>query len=371
MGKPENYTYYPSLEEIHETHSKKLVSPTKVGSRWSLRLVAVILFFSLIAIGVALVVVPWVQTVPGKGKVIAYSPNYRIQSLSSPVDGRIERWYVLEGAAVKKGDKIVDVIDIDPDILSRLEREREAAVVKLEAMQQATATSKKNIDRQRDLLKQGLSSQRAFELSELEYAKFLSDLSSAAAELAKIETRLARQASQSVNAPVDGVIQRITAPEGGPIVKAGQELAVIVPNAMDRAVELWVRGMDVPLLTIGRKVRLQFEGWPAVQFSGWPSVAVGTFGGQIAVIDPSDDGLGNFRILVVPDRDSQEWPDTMYLRQGVRTVGWVLLDSVRLGWELWRQFNGFPPSLKSVGSVPSKGGMASVASNKAEAKGDK
>ena len=31
------------------------------------------------------------------------------------------------------------------------------------------------------------------------------------------------------------------------------------------------------------------------------------------------------------------------LRQGVRTNGWVLLGQVPLGYELWRQINGFPP----------------------------
>ena len=49
--------------------------------------------------------------------------------------------------------------------------------------------------------------------------------------------------------------------------------------------ELWARGNDAPLITPGRKVRLQFEGWPAVQFAGWPSVAVGTFGGIVGVVD--------------------------------------------------------------------------------------
>ena len=35
----------------------------------------------------------------------------------------------------------------------------------------------------------------------------------------------------------------------------------------------------------------------------------------------------------------------MYLRQGVRVNGWVMLDQVRLGFELWRQFNAFPPTV--------------------------
>ena len=37
------------------------------------------------------------------------------------------------------------------------------------------------------------------------------------------------------------------------------------------------------------------------------------------------------------------WPDDRYLRQGVRANGWVLLKRVPLGYEIWRQLNGFPP----------------------------
>ena len=96
----------------------------------------------------------------------------------------------------------------------------------------------------------------------------------------------------------------------------------------------------------GRHVRLQFEGWPAVQFAGWPSVAVGTFGGVVTLVDSSDfNGMGKFRILVVPDPADQSWPEGRFLRQGVRAKGWVLLDQVRLGYELWRRVNGFPPVL--------------------------
>ena len=68
-------------------------------------------------------------------------------------------------------------------------------------------------------------------------------------------------------------------------VKAGERLVTLIPDTNDRAVELWVDGNDMPLLSEGRAVRLQFEGWPAVQFTGWPSVAVGTFGGRVALID--------------------------------------------------------------------------------------
>ena len=32
-----------------------------------------------------------------------------------------------------------------------------------------------------------------------------------------------------------------------------------------------------------------------------------------------------------------------FLNHGAKVYGWVLLDKVKLGYELWRQINGFPP----------------------------
>lgn len=337
---------YPNLTEVIGSTRVSLESPKRVAPHGSLRVAGVLIGAMVLITLVAMVVVPWVQNVRGAGRVIAYSPDERQQNLTTPVDGIIKEWFVQEGTRVKKGDSIVDIADMDPDIISRLERERVAQQQKLDAAENAVATSRKNLERQKTLVTAGLSSQRAAELAELEYAKYLSELSSASAELARIETRLARQASQSIIAPRDGMVQRIFAPQGGVMVKAGQVLALIVPETANRAVELTVNGNDAPLLSIGRKVRLQFEGWPAVQFAGWPSVAIGTFGGVIRVIDPGAGEDGRVRIIVFPD-EGEQWPDARYLRQGVRVIGWVLLDTVRLGWELWRQFNGFPPSLQT------------------------
>ena len=112
-------------------------------------------------------------------------------------------------------------------------------------------------------------------------------------------------------------------------------------------------GNDVPLISEGRPVRLQFEGWPALQFAGWPSIAVGTFGGRVQLVDSTDNGAGKFRVLIKPDPHDEPWPTKTYLRQGVRANGWVLLNQVPLGFELWRQFNGFPPiiSMAEPGSA--------------------
>ena len=167
----------------------------------------------------------------------------------------------------------------------------------------------------------------------------------------KATTDMERQKTRIVYAERTGFIQRVHAAGSANLLAQGEPLIELVPQTEDLAVELWVRGIDAPLVVPGRKVRLQFEGWPAVQFAGWPSVAVGTFGGVVSVVDSFGNSEGNVRILVTPDPDDEPWPDLPYLRQGVRANAWLLLDTVRLGYEFWRQLNAFPPT---VGPGPPK-----------------
>lgn len=163
--------------------------------------------------------------------------------------------------------------------------------------------------------------------------------------LLNAEVNIARQNAQRVLAPRDGTVFRLPVNSQSQVVSRGQPLLVIVPNNHQRAVELFVDGRDAPLMVKGSEVRLEFEGWPAVQVSGWPNVAIGTFVGKVAFVDATDDGQGNFRVMVVPDETQQKWPEDRYLRQGASVRGWVLMDQVFLGYEIWRLLNGFPPRL--------------------------
>lgn len=163
----------------------------------------------------------------------------------------------------------------------------------------------------------------------------------------------------NIEAPRSGFIQAWTGLEGSDVVKKSDQLFIIVPDATDLAFEMRVTGNDMPLVQEGDRVRLQFEGWPAVQFVGWPSVAVGTFGGKVNRVFPTDDGIGYFRVLVQPDKHfpgETEWPDSRYLRQGVRANGWVLLRKVPIGYEIWRQLNGFPPVVSEAEPDKTKAG---------------
>ena len=152
-----------------------------------------------------------------------------------------------------------------------------------------------------------------------------------------------------IRAPQNGTVVRATRAGIGEQLKEGETVVTIMPADAQQAVALNVKPMDVPLLSVGRKVRLQFDGWPALQFAGWPSVSVGTFGGTVAVIDRVPGPKGDFRVLVTPDSSTAgdgPWPRQLRLGSGV--LGWAMLDEVRVGFEIWRRINGFPPSLREA-----------------------
>ena len=440
----------------------------------------------------AMLLAPWIQTVSGSGRVVAFDPQDRQQAVQAPIKGQIKRWAegIRENATVEEGQFILELADIDDQLLDRLQlqldlaqrgvelaksaeqaavrsvessegvvtaneselrayeaaladtlaaldREIEAAQEKAkgkaEAVRAAQAKleqAKLDYERKYQLLQEGLTSGLKFQEAEQKYRSATADLAAYRAELSaaefevqakrsarpakaqqeqgKIEkiratledyraklakaeaerekaraevqkaesylidtqSKLAKQGTQTITAPRGGTITSLIADGGSKLVKEGETLFVIVPRDAPRAVELYLDGNDAPLVTPGRHVRLQFEGWPAVQFAGWPSVAVGTFGGTVASVDDVDDGAGRFRCLVVPDPEEAAdpeiagaegldpetgWPDERYLRQGVRANGWVLLNEVSLGYEMWRRMNGFPPVLTDA---PGKGGKS-------------
>ncbi|MEY3458736.1 MAG: Hemolysin secretion protein chromosomal, partial [Planctomycetota bacterium] len=174
--------------------------------------------------------------------------------------------------------------------------------------------------------------------------KARAEVAKAEKELFEMQSKVARQDTQKIVAPFTGYVVEISPNIGTQLVKKGDPICRIVPDTKDRAVQIWLDGNDAPLVNEGDHVRLQFEGWPAIQFAGWPSVAVGTFGGTVASVDMIDNGKGKFRCQIRPDFP-EEWPNERYLRQGVRANGWVLLETVPLWFEFWRQLNGFPPAL--------------------------
>ncbi|MGF1582417.1 MAG: HlyD family secretion protein [Gemmataceae bacterium] len=462
--KPRQAHTIPHLSVPTDTSALTSVRPP-MTARSAARILIVMIVLTL----VSLIFVPWQQFLASTGRVTAFDPTLREQSIEAPATGRIIKIHVVEGQEVKgrkldsdghvipghEGTKLVTIRDPDPNYMNRLLAQKKTIDVKLKAAEKRKAflenkitsltsvrdnalkvatksievAKKKKVFAQEAVTK----SQIALDLAEFQYyqdkklkneliaseleyrrakrdrlasqstlsqtkallleadlailrleddkikvgfeytakietaladkEKAIIDIETNKAALFALQTKIDRLATQDVYASVDGTVFRILTrgAGGGKIVASGTELMRIIPNIPDeeRAVELYVDGNDAPLITelwqeelrrTGKKpvikVRLQFEGYPAIQWVGWPSAAVGTFGGIIDFVDQADDGKGNFRILVRRDPEEEKtnpWPTGFALRQGLRVNGWVLLNRVSLGWELWRRLNGFPP----------------------------
>ena len=283
-------------------------------------------------------------------------------------------------------DNLAAAIDRQEFGVKQLRAQREQAAETLNATRKSVEVLTRNTAAQIDGERASLNRARG-------------DVQNLGRQLLAVQSRIARQRQQNVFAPTDGTVFRIleNGEAGGQLVNPGQRLATLVPDikkgpekdrqtaqvaasawgllsaapfasvagtpqiaaalapppvltALTRTdypgivCELFIDGNDLPLVQTGDPTVLQFEGWPAVQFAGVPEAAAGTFNGRVYLIDPTANERGQFRILVEPDPTAEPWPNQELLRQGVRAQGWVLMPKrVRLGWELWRQVNGFPP----------------------------
>ncbi len=343
----EKLSNFYNIPQVLNSEKINLTSSIKIDLPQKLKNLPKIITIFITTASLILIFSPWRQTSKGLGQIIASNPNNRTQTINATVNGRINKWYVSDGSKVKAGDKIVEIVDNDPLILERLKNERDAKKRKQQLARSAADTAKIDYVRQEDLFNKGLSSKKSFESAKIEYEKLLAASESAFAEFTESETKLSRQERQIITAPTDGVILKVLSSNNSTVVKSGDKLATFAPNLDDMSVELYVSGNDIALIHEGRKVRLQFEGWPAVQFSGWPLIAIGTFGGTVSSVDSSISENGKFRVIIKKDA-GETWPDYRFLRHGTKVYGWVLLNNVPLGYELWRQANAFPPSFDDI-----------------------
>jgi len=104
---------FDTLKSIQKT----ALPPSHLGVK---RLLLV--FLALLLIGMFL---PWTQNVQATGKLTTLRPEQRPQTIHATISGRIEKWYVMEGQEVKKGDTIVYLSEVksdymDPQLIARM-----------------------------------------------------------------------------------------------------------------------------------------------------------------------------------------------------------------------------------------------------------
>lgn len=451
MGRSLHNSAQHEQMEALAIQSKREIIKVK-GSRTLGRIMTICLIIFII-----ILLLPWRQTIPGRGTVTALRPEDRPQTVQNQIGGRIEHWAVREGQEVKKGDTILVISEtsqsyFDPELPLRLDEQLEAkkgsetaAVQKMEAtnaqiralnsglqyqlsaaenkvhqsenyvqidsadlvaIRNLYETSKARLERYEAGYKNGLFSLTDIETRRLKLqednakvigqenklnnskqallnaridldnirakyqeslAKAQSDMSSALSSRASVRGEIAklrndisnisiRRGLYIVRAPQDGYVVKTLKAGIGENIKEGESVATLQPLHPQIAAELYVNAMDVPLILDTSDVRLQFEGWPSVQFSGWPSVAVGTFAGKVWAIDRVSSNGGKYRLLIKPTtplpENDEEWP--IQLRQGSGVYGRIILRSVPLWYEIWRQLNGFPPSLEKEPSSSKK-----------------
>ena len=186
----------------------------------------------------------------------------------------------------------------------------------------------------------------------------LSEVTTGEGDLAKLKNQFSnyaiRNAFYYVLAPQAGQITKTISAGIGEVVKEGEMMVKIVPQKFQYAVEMYVKPMDLPLISLGQTVRFQFDGWPAIVFSGWPNVSYGTYGGTVVAIDNTISENGKFRILVAENTAERKWPDALKVGGGAR--GMALLKDVTIIYELWRNMNGFPPDFYKLSDTKKRTG---------------
>jgi multidrug resistance efflux pump len=193
--------------------------------------------------------------------------------------------------------------------------------------------------------------------------KSRSDIATSRGEIAGTDGEVAKNKNVLANYISRGNQKWLIAPQDGQIIKAkksginemakeGEMIVEMVPTHVDNAVELFVEPMDLMLINPGQKIRMIFDGFPAIVFSGWPDNSYGTFAGEVLMIENNKNENGKFRILVTPDNKQKTWPKE--LRMGTGAKGFALLKTVPVWYELWRQINGFPPDYYKEKSTDKK-----------------
>jgi multidrug efflux pump subunit AcrA (membrane-fusion protein) len=173
----------------------------------------------------------------------------------------------------------------------------------------------------------------------------LSSVATGQGEIAKLQNQYAsysiRNGMYYIVAPQSGQIVQARNTGIGEIVKDGDMLVHIVPDQIEYAVEMYIRPVDLPLVSPGQKVRFLFDGFPAIVFSGWPEASYGTYQGIVSAVESDVSTNGKFKIVVREDTAYRKWP--LQLRMGTGANGIALLKNVQLWYELWRNINSFPP----------------------------
>jgi RND family efflux transporter MFP subunit len=182
--------------------------------------------------------------------------------LSFKVGGLVESIQVEEGQTVKAG-QVLAVLK-PTEIMASLEQAR-----------QATAKARRDLDRGRALLADGVATEE--QVQDLTTAFKVAGAAQSGAEFNASHARIV--------ASVDGVVLRKLA-EPNELVQAGQTVVVLGGANRGWIVRVGLADRDVVRIRVGDPARIEFDAWPGRTFSG----RVGNIGSA------ADAGTGTFTV---------------------------------------------------------------------------
>ncbi|NBP67275.1 MAG: biotin attachment protein, partial [Cytophagia bacterium] len=117
-------------------------------------------------LGIIILFLPWQQNVRGTGKVTAFNPANRPQTIESVIAGQIQAWHVREGEYVLKGDTIITIREVkekyfDPQLLQRLQEQLNAKISSLDSKESKAKALQRQIKALRATLANKLEQSKA------------------------------------------------------------------------------------------------------------------------------------------------------------------------------------------------------------------
>ena len=145
-----NPIHQPSEIALQFGGQKRLYPyPFKQQNRW--------IWIGSLVLLLLLLVSPWTQTVRVNGSISVLNPENKPQQITSRIAGRVEKWYIQDGAFVKKNDTIAYITEIKEEYLDpKLVQRSESQIVSKETSMDSYQGKIRSIDLQIDALNKGL-----------------------------------------------------------------------------------------------------------------------------------------------------------------------------------------------------------------------
>lgn len=241
-----------------------------------------------------------VVTAPGQ-----IDPKVKV-NISAHIVGKIERLYFVEGQAVKRGQKLVELEK--PLYIAqrdRLNAEVASRRVEVQRARAAMATAESSYRRAQSLSNQGIQAQELFDQARLAYDNARAAVASAEQGVHQAQAGL-RSAAEDLSrttilSPIDGKVVQLNAHEGEVVVTGtmnnpGSVIAVIA-DLSQILVEAEVGETEVVGVRIGQPAKIKVDAIPDKEYHG----RVVEIGSSAAIRQGAGAGIRYFKVKVAID----------------------------------------------------------------------